>query len=251
MSGEIDKRVTDEVAKSTNWRLIGTIAAGVIVLGFVAGMFFFGQQILNLDGDSAAQRLIGAGRGTLWAPIVAVLAFVILGLTGFPQFVMIAAAVVLFGPVYGFAVSWTGTMLSASLGYTLGQIFGADILRRFGGDRANALSAMVGNRGIFTTAMLRIVPTGIPFIVINLASGVSHIRLSQYVIGTGLGIVPKMAVIAFFGGSLIALFSGKNLIIMGLLLAATALWGGVWFWLRRSSFGTPRANSGGDGPPSA
>lgn len=220
-----------------DWRLAGTIVAGIAVVGLIAGLFFFGQELLSLEGESAAERLMGAGRGTLWAPVVAIVAFVILGLTGLPQFVLIAAAVLLFGPYYGFLYSWTGTMLSASLGFFLGHFFGADILRRFGGDRANYVSAMVGRRGILASALVRVVPSA-PFIVVNMAAGVSHIKLSQFLMGTGIGIIPKMAFIAFIGGSLMSLAQGLNLWIIGAILAVIAVWIAGGLWLRRTYLGT-------------
>lgn len=225
-----------------DWRLLGTIIGSVAVAGLIAGLFFFGQDLLNLDGGSAAERLIGAGRGTTWAPVVAVLAFVVLGLTGFPQFVMIAAAVVLFGPIYGFLYSWAGTMLSANLGFALGHIFGTDILRRFGGERANHISAMVGRRGIIASALVRVVPSA-PFIVVNMAAGVSHIRISQFIIGTGLGIIPKMAFIAFIGGSLMSLTQGLNIWIIGAIVAVVLVWIGGGLWLRRTYRDTRNGNS--------
>jgi len=230
-----------------DWRLAGTIVVGIAVLGFVGGLYFFGQEMLNLDGQSAAERFIGAGRGTLWAPVVAVLAFVLLGLTGFPQFVMIAAAVLLFGPYYGFLYSWMGTMLSANLGFAMGHFFGSDILRRFGGDRANAVSAMVGKRGILASAIVRVVPSA-PFIVVNMAAGVSHISLSQFNIGTGIGIIPKMAFIAFIGGSLMALAQGANLWIIAVVVLVLALWvvGGIWLRRTYMGVGKPDTQSGND-----
>lgn len=220
---------------------------GIAVLGFVGGLYFFGQEMLNLDGDSAAERFIGAGRGTIWAPIVAMLAFVLLGLTGFPQFVMIAAAVLLFGPYYGFLYSWMGTMLSANLGFAMGHFFGSDILRRFGGERANTVSAMVGKRGILASAIVRVVPSA-PFIVVNMAAGVSHISLAQFNIGTGLGIIPKMAFIAFIGGSLMALAQGANLWIIAVVIMVLALWvvGGIWLRRTYMSAAKPDTQGGSD-----
>lgn len=225
-----------------DWRLAGTIVAGIAVLGFVGGLYLFGQELLNLDGDSTAERFIGAGRGTLWAPIVAIFAFVVLGLTGFPQFVMIAAAVLLFGPYYGFAYSWAGTILSANLGFALGHFFGSDILRRFGGDRANAVSSMVGQRGIIASALVRVVPSA-PFIVVNMAAGVSHISLAKFNLGTGLGIIPKMAFIAFIGGSLMALTQGANLWILVAIAIVLAGWIVGGLWLRRTYLNTRNGNS--------
>jgi len=228
-----------------DWRTAGTIVVGIAVLGFIGGLYIFGQEVLNLDGQSAAERFIGAGRGTVWAPLVAIFAFVALGLTGFPQFVMIAAAVLLFGPYYGFAYAWAGTLLSANVGFALGHFFGADILRRFGGDRANAVSAMVGRRGIAASALVRVVPSA-PFIVVNMAAGVSHISLVQFNLGTGVGIIPKMAFIAFIGGSLMALTQGANLWIILAVIVVLAGWiiGGVW--LRRTYLDTKRNTQDGN-----
>jgi len=225
-----------------DWRMAGTIVVGIAVLGFVAGLYLFGQEMLNLDGESAAERFIGAGRGTIWAPVVAILAFVLLGLTGFPQFVMIGAAVLLFGPWYGFLYSWMGTVLSANLGFALGHFFGADILRRFGGDRANQVSALVGKRGIMASALVRVVPSA-PFIVVNMAAGVSHISLSQFNIGTGIGIVPKMAFIAFIGGSLLALTQGANLWILAAVAVVVVAWVVGGLWLRRTYLNTRNESS--------
>ncbi len=225
-----------------DWRLAGTIVLGITILGFIAGLYLFGQEMLNLDGESTAERFIGAGRGTLWAPVIAVLAFVVLGLTGFPQFVMIAAAVVLFGPYYGFLISWLGTMLSANLGFALGHFFGADILRRFGGDRANAISSLVGKRGIFASAIVRVVPSA-PFIVVNMAAGVSHISLAQFNIGTGIGIIPKAAVIAVVSGGLLALTQGASFWVIVGVVAVLALWIVGGFWLRRSYLGARKADT--------
>ncbi len=236
------ERGPDGAGGGFDWRLATTIVVGIAVVGLVAGLFIFGQELLNLEGASAAERLIGAGRGTVWAPVVAVLAFVVLGLTGFPQFVMIAAAVVLFGPVYGFFYSWAGTMLSANLGFALGHIFGADILRRFGGSRANHLSAMVGRRGIIASALVRVVPSA-PFIVVNMAAGVSHIRLSQFVLGTGLGIIPKMAFIAFIGGSLLSLTQGLNPWVIAAIVVVVLVWVGGGLWLRRTCLNTHNGSS--------
>jgi len=155
---------------------------------------------------------------------------------------MIAAAVVLFGPWFGFLYSWAGTMLSANLGFALGHIFGGDILRRFGGERANHVSAMVGKRGIIASALVRVVPSA-PFIVVNMAAGVSHIRLSQFIVGTGVGIIPKMAFIAFIGGSLMSLTQGLNLWIVAAIAVVVIGWivGGIW--LRKTYLGTRNGNS--------
>ena len=43
-----------------------------------------------------------------------------------------AATVLAFGPLYGFAYAWVATLVSSSVNFWLGRFFGADLLQRFG-----------------------------------------------------------------------------------------------------------------------
>ncbi len=59
-----------------------------------------------------------------WALPAAVGGFAVMAFLGVPQFVLIAAAVVAFGPWTGFAYSWIGTLVSALVGFALGRQLG-------------------------------------------------------------------------------------------------------------------------------
>src|ERR1700709_2825562 len=87
------------------WR---TLAVSFVLFGGVGLVFLFGAQALGFNGEMTVQEWLHAAPGPLWLP-VAVLAFAALAFVGVPQIMLIAAAVVAFGPVTGSLYSWVGT----------------------------------------------------------------------------------------------------------------------------------------------
>jgi uncharacterized membrane protein YdjX (TVP38/TMEM64 family) len=91
---------------------------------------------------------------------------------------------------------------------------------------------MVGRSGFWSSLAVRIVPSA-PFIVVNMAAGVSHMRRGSFIAGTGLGIIPKGALVAFAGGSIMSLAEDGEL-TLALALAGVALgWLAAVIWVRR------------------
>src|SRR5690606_38852022 len=133
----------------------------------------------------------------------------------------------------GFVYAWIATMVSALVNFVLARRFGAGLLRRYGGDGVNRISEMVGRTGFWSSLIVRIVPSA-PFIVVNMAAGVSHMRLGAFLAGTGIGIVPKTALVAFLGGSIVNLAEGENLTLALALGGAALGWLVAVLWARRA-----------------
>jgi hypothetical protein len=112
------------------WR---TVAVSFVLFGGVGVVFLFGAQMLGLNGEVTVEQWLSAAHGP-WALPVAVGAFAVLAFIGVPQFVLIAAAVVAFGPWTGFAYSWIGTLVSSLVGFWLGRTFGGRLLQDLAGD---------------------------------------------------------------------------------------------------------------------
>lgn len=214
------------------WRML---AVSFVLFGGVGLVFFFGAQILGFDGERTLEGWLGAARGP-WSLPVAVAAFAVLAFIGTPQIVLIAAAVVAFGPLTGSVYSWIGTMVSALVGFQLGRAAGAPALERFSGDGVRRFMRLVGENGFLASLIVRLVPSA-PFIVVNMAAGVTPMRLRDFVAGTGLGIIPKIALTAFAGASLVQMMRGEIGRHWLILAGIAALWLAMgWFarqWLRR------------------
>jgi len=213
------------------WR---TLAISFLLFGGVGLVFLFGAPLMGLNGEQTVEQWLTAVHGP-WALPVAVLAFAVLAFVGVPQIMLIAAAVVAFGPVTGFAYSWIGTMVSSMVGFYLGRAAGAKTLERFSGAGVRRFMDHVGKNGFLASFIVRLVPSA-PFIVVNMAAGVTPMRVADFTLGTALGIVPKIVLTAFAGNSIVRLMKGrigKDALWLVLIAAVwIALGWGARNWLR-------------------
>jgi len=213
------------------------------LFGLVAAVFVVGRFVLDIEPSSV--RTWFASASSEWYALPAtVMLFTVLAFVGAPQFALIGAAVFAFGPVLGFLYSWIATVVSASVNFWVGRFLGAETVRRYGGRTVNRISAFVGKNGFWASLIVRIVPSA-PFIVVNMAAGVSHMGYLPFLAGLGVGIIPKTAIIAFFGGSLMALFAGGGWQAGLALAAAAAAWVGFMLYARKLM----RSDDGPVAPP--
>jgi uncharacterized membrane protein YdjX (TVP38/TMEM64 family) len=204
----------------------------LMLLASVAMVFVFGKMFFDASADDLGQ--VFAATASQWYALpLTILVYILMSLFGAPQFVLMAATMVAFGPVYGFAYAWIATLCSASVNFWMGRSFGADLLKRFGGDWMNRAAEFVGRNGLFASAFVRIVPSG-PFIVVNMAFGASRTPYWAFIIGAALGTAPKILVVGLTGQSLLTLLSGQNLLLAGgLLVAALVIWIAIMLVARR------------------
>lgn len=216
------------------WR---TIAISFLLFGGVGMVFVLGAPLLGLNGAASVERWMGAGVAGPWAPVMAVGGFTFLAFLGAPQFVLIAVAVVAFGPWLGFAYSWLGTEVSSLVGFWLGRRFGARLLRDYAGKGLRQFTDLVGRNGFLASLIVRLVPSA-PAILVNMAAGVTPMRWWSFALGTAIGIVPKIAATAFFGHTVVDAVSGRtrgvNWLSLGLVVAVWIAIGlAARWWLKR------------------
>jgi uncharacterized membrane protein YdjX (TVP38/TMEM64 family) len=178
-----------------------------VLFGGLGLIFFLGLPALGVSGPEEARRWLALARGPWELPIV-IAAFAALAFVGVPQVALIAAAVLAFGPEKGFAYSWAGTMVSALVGFVLGRGFGARLIHDWAA--ARRFAELVGRNGFMASLVVRLVPFA-PFVLVNMAGGLTSMSWLSFTLGTGLGILPKIAAIAFAGRSIMA--------------------GGLWAWI--------------------
>ena len=201
------------------WR---TVAVSFVLFGGVGIVFLFGAQMLGLNGEVAVEHWLSAAHGP-WALPVAVGAFAALAFIGVPQFVLIAAAVVAFGPWTGFAYSWIGTLVSSLIGFWMGRAFGGRLLKDLAGDGVAKFMKLIGKNGFLASLIVRLVPSA-PFIVVNMAAGVTPMKLRDFAAGTAVGIIPKIALTAFAGNSIVQALKGGGQRHIVMLVIAVAVW---------------------------
>ncbi len=130
-------------------------------------------------------------------PVAVMVAYVAAGLLMIPVTLLIAVTGIVFGPMLGIIYALGGALLSASLGYGVGFWLGRDTVRRLLGERINRLSERIARQGILAMMLIRFLPIA-PFMLVNIMAGASHIRFRDYLIGTGLGMLPGIVITVIF-----------------------------------------------------
>ena len=160
------------------------------------------------------------------APIAVILIFVAGGLVGFPVTLLIVATAISFGAWPGLFYAAAGALASASVTYFIGSWLGAQTLRRFLGPRLIRVRRVIARRGILTVMAVRLVPIA-PFTLVNLAAGAFRIPLTDYLIGTLLGLLPGLAVMSLLGDQLVRMLNAPTPLEVEILVVLLILWIGL------------------------
>ena len=182
----------------------------------------------------ALDRLVGLGAGLrdeAWAPLAVLLAFIGAGLVAFPLLVLIAVTAMVFGPFLGPVYTLAGATLSAALTFAIGRRLGRETMRRIAGRRVNDLSRRLAKRGLIAIAFVRMLPIA-PFSIVNVVAGASHIRWSDFLLGTVIGLLPGIVTMTFFVDRAIAAVREPGADSLALLALALALIVALVFGLR-------------------
>ena len=198
----------------------------LVIVGAIAGLYAAGfGEYLSLAG---LQSLLGDARGLAAAhPWAALIGFAAIYVGATALSIPGATLLTLFaGAVFGL---WTGTAVvavSATLGATLAMLSARYALRdavraRFG-ERLKTIDAGVAREGGFYLFALRLAPV-FPFFVINLAMGLTAIRVRTYAWVSLVGMLPGTAVYVNAGRELGKLQNPGDILSLPLALAFTAL----------------------------
>lgn len=176
----------------------GRLFLPAMILVSLVSFFVLGSQ-LDLQSEYLEQWMTWAADNPL-SLVVVIAIYVLLGLFGTPQFLLLAITGAVLPPAQAFLYGWTATMVSATFHFLLGRQF-SDWIRSASGRRLRRLKQIMSQNGIVASALLRNIPAG-PFIFVNLVCGASGMRGHHFLIGTGVGIIPKAAALIFLGVNL-------------------------------------------------
>ncbi len=223
----------DARAQRTTWVSLALLlgVGAMIVLGKTGALGLVSEDV---------EQLLTSLRESPWGLPAVILVFSLSAYIAAPQFVLIGACVVAFGPLYGFLYAWAGTIVSGALTFYTGRWAGAGMLRRYGGDTANRLSRFIGQNDFLASLIVRNVPTA-PFIVVNMAFGASHAIFWRYLAGLIIGVIPKTAIVALLGQSVLSAMGGGLLLAIGVAITVVGIWVSVALAARRAVRDEPAA----------
>jgi uncharacterized membrane protein YdjX (TVP38/TMEM64 family) len=211
------------------WR---ALAVAFALFGGVGVILLFGASLLGIQREAEVERWLGFAAQSPVGLLIVIAAFSLLAFLGAPQVALYAAAVVAFGPMRGCLYSWIATEVSACVGFWVGRAFGSRLDAWLQRPAIARFMQMIGENGFVASLLVRLVPSA-PFIVVNMAAGVSPMRFTAFAAGTGLGIVPKIVLTAFAGHSAARALKGGGVGHVALIVLAVVLWVGVGWVARR------------------
>lgn len=190
---------------SRAWRALAITLAMVVVAAvvLVVGRLYYGAEVeAFIDGT------LGEARRARWGLPATMLVFTLTAYVGAPQFLLITACVVAFGPEVGFWYSWAATIVSGIVTYLTGRLVGRETRKRLGGATGGRFTRFMGKNAFLASLVVRNLPTA-PFIVVNTAFGAARVNFWAYIAGLTLGVLPKTAIIAFAGDGIMDAIEGN------------------------------------------
>jgi uncharacterized membrane protein YdjX (TVP38/TMEM64 family) len=125
-----------------------------------------------------------------WAVAASIGLMVVHSLVPFPAEFVTFANGMLFGPVWGIALTWTGAMLGAAFAFALARWFGRPFADALMSERhRDVVDRWAKRQGVGVLLLSRLMPL-ISFNVINYAAGLTPVSWWTFLWTTGLGILP-------------------------------------------------------------
>ena len=141
-----------------------------------------------------------------WAYVVAPLVMAAVAVFPVPAEAPAMANGMLFGPVVGSFITWTGAMLGAWFSYEVARAAGRPLAGRFVGEEAIArIDTTVERAGWWGLLALRFIPVA-AFTALNWGSGLCGVPRWRFLWTTGVGITPGAVLFTTSGAGLSALW---------------------------------------------
>ncbi len=214
---------------NSNHRLSGLRLAALVGFLLVVGVSAwwliappFGISLdLTLEGMVQLIRSWGG-----WGVAVSITLMVVHSFVPFPAEILACANGMIYGPVWGTAVTWVGAMLGASVAFGLARWLGRPFVYRMLKEaQRERLVRWSRDRGGVALLTARLIPV-IAFNLINYAAALTEISWWTFLWATGIGILPLTALSAILGDQMLSMPLWGWLLLGAVVLV-------IWFWLER------------------
>jgi uncharacterized membrane protein YdjX (TVP38/TMEM64 family) len=212
---------------------LGLLVVGLLALALFDDSFigFWDEWSRMHDIDELAQSIRASGQ---WGVAVSIGLMVVHSFIPFPAEVIALANGIIYGAIFGTAITWIGAMLGAQAAFWTARSFGESIVDKYvRADRRARVDRWLAKNGTTALLTMRFIPL-IAFNLINYAAGLARVRWWTFTWTTAVGIVPLAFLMVTAGDQM------KNLPLRSL---GALLLGGLLLWLLvkwlRKSYGRP------------
>ena len=194
--------------------LSGIVLIALIVLPSSRALFLGWIALFQgLDLEVIKAYILSFG---VWAPLISFALMVFQSVMApLPAFLITFANAALFGWLWGAALSWTSAMAGALLCFYIARLLGREVVEKLTSKMAlESVDAFFEKHGVYAILIARLLPF-ISFDVVSYAAGLTSMRLSSFVIATGIGQLPATLVYSYAGEMLTG---GARMFVYGLLI---------------------------------
>lgn len=168
----------------------------LLLAAFLGGAFYFlrftptGRAITP---ESVLETIEGYGQA---APLIYIGIYIVGTVALLPGTALSFAGAVLFGAYRGTLYTWIGAVIGATLAYQIARLLGREFVDELLGGRLDSFERRIRENGFRGLLVIRLLPI-FPFNGVNFGSGLTSIRLVDYVLATAIGILPGTFVYQF------------------------------------------------------
>ncbi|PFG10430.1 FAD-dependent oxidoreductase [Marinobacter sp. LV10MA510-1] len=199
----------------------------ILVIAVIAGVFlgFDGHKLLTLESLQANQGALAQwiDQNLLVAVVGYAAIYVVVTALSLPgATIMTLAGGAFFGNLYGLAAVSIASTLGASLAFLVARFLMRDTLRERYRETIAKMDRGIKKDGAFYLATLRLVPV-FPFFLINLAMGLTGMKLRTYALVSWVAMLPGTFVFVNAGTQLGQIQSTGDIVSADLLLSFALL----------------------------
>ena len=179
---------------------LAAVTSKALKPALMAGGLIAIAAALPLLGHGAAQSTLAsllAQGGARGQGLFLVLSTLLIAI-GLPRQIPAFAAGYAFGPLYGTAIALVAQVLACSLDFIWARAVAQDFCRRKFGKRLAWVDRTLVRHPFTATLMLRLMPVG-NNLLLNLAAGLTSVRLLPFLAASAIGFIPQTVVFALLG----------------------------------------------------
>jgi len=189
-----------------------SITAGLIIAATLAVLLIAGPKASDVHVLRATMLAYGH-----WAVVISVGLMIAQAIIApLPMNAVTITNALVFGPLWGGALSWFSTILGASLCFLLSKTFGKPFARKIAGPAIDKAECFFGKYGLHAMFLVRIMP-GVPFDAVSYGAPLVGIPFSLFLLATAVGIIPSIFVYSYLGTLIAGVY---RWVLIGLLGAA-------------------------------
>ena len=195
---------SEEKEKSSKLPLYITL----VVIGSIFAAYFFWPPFA--DWVKEAWSIISSGEQDkiaawveqfgYWGPLVIILFMVLqMFMVVVNVLAIIIITILVYGPVWGGLIAFSGIMLASIIGYGVGRWAGSALVHKLLSRKtAKKVETQVDRYGLWAVAIARVIPI-ISNDAISFVAGSTALGFWKFLLATTAGVVPLICLIAYFG----------------------------------------------------